>query len=155
MWNIGVHSVLEVRYVMKLKTSSLMPASLKTWHSDLKFCQSLIFLDFLGVGACERRVVMVIMTTCAKDRPDIGPHRGASRTQGNFGWLPPRGVCSGWYNYDIDQPNLVVVTTYRWHFIEESRLGLTRNRNDASPKALKADGACSSVYWSGNQGEIG
>ena len=74
------------------ETSSLMPASLKTWHSDLKFCQSLIFLDFLG--ASERRVVMVIMTTCAKDRPDIGPHRGASRTQGNFGWLPPRGIWS-------------------------------------------------------------
>ena len=30
-----------------------MPASWKTWHSDLKFCQSLIFLDFLGVGAPE------------------------------------------------------------------------------------------------------
>ena len=29
-----------------------MPASWKTWHSDLKFCQSLIFLDFLGASHC-------------------------------------------------------------------------------------------------------
>ena len=31
-----------------------MPASLKTWHSDLKFCQSLIYFSGLSRSRCVR-----------------------------------------------------------------------------------------------------
>ena len=122
MWNIGVHSVLEVRYVksksprqptievslMKLKTSSLMPASLKTWHSDLKFCQSLIFLDFLG--ASERRVVMVTMRRREGRRVN-------NLCQGPpWHWSPQRGIPHPRQFWLVASSRCLVRVIQLWHW---------------------------------------